>query len=49
MGLNIFHGFPSGENIEQRTDILVNWINAEQPDLMAIQEAAQSGYCRNSP
>jgi endonuclease/exonuclease/phosphatase family metal-dependent hydrolase len=44
---NILHGFPTGENLEQRTDIVVNWINTEKPDLMALQEAAQSSGMQN--
>ena len=44
---NVLHGFPGFENLEQRTQQVVDWITAVQPDLVAIQEAAQSGTMMN--
>jgi endonuclease/exonuclease/phosphatase family metal-dependent hydrolase len=44
---NLLHGFPTFENLEQRTDIVVDWITAVQPDLVAIQEAAISSTSMN--
>ena len=44
---NLLHGFPSFENLEQRTDIVVDWINTVQPDLLALQEAAQTATMMN--
>jgi endonuclease/exonuclease/phosphatase family metal-dependent hydrolase len=44
---NVLHGFPLFENLEQRTQIVVDWITAEQPDLVTIQEAAQTSTMPN--
>ncbi len=44
---NVLHGFPDFAMLEQREQILVDWINAEKPDIIGVQETAQNGLMPN--
>ncbi|MFN0250242.1 MAG: endonuclease/exonuclease/phosphatase family protein [Kofleriaceae bacterium] len=45
--LNLLHGFPGFEQLEQRTQMVVDWIALAKPDFIMIQEAHQSPSMAN--
>jgi endonuclease/exonuclease/phosphatase family metal-dependent hydrolase len=43
LNINLLHGFPTGEQLEERTQIVIDAILALTPDAVAVQEASESG------
>jgi len=42
VSFNVLHGFPDFLNLDQRTQMVVDFIDTHQPDVVAVQEIAQS-------
>lgn len=49
MTLNLLHGFPNFDNIDQRTQSVADEITKEHPDFVLLQEAGKAGQTALTP